>query len=68
MAMLHFDVMPEERNLLADEISDLSPQEAFDPNNFYSTSRANAVKYIALNNISNPRWKNNLEPKFRRQL
>ena len=68
MAMLHFDVMPEERNLLADEISDLSPQKAFDPNNFYSTSRANAVKYIALNTISNPRWKNNLEPKFRRQL
>ena len=68
LAMNSYTIMQEESLLLASEISDLSPKEAFDPNSFYSTNRSNAVKYIALNTISNAQWKEKKEPMFRKQI
>ena len=43
-------------------------QKAFDPETFYSTSRANAVIYIAQSKIANPEWNRETEPKFRDSL
>ncbi|MBT7981450.1 MAG: hypothetical protein HN584_02700, partial [Akkermansiaceae bacterium] len=68
LAMNAYTIMQEESQLLASEISDLTPKEAFDPNSFYSTNRSNAVKYIALNTISNAQWKEKKEPMFRKQI
>ncbi|MDP6859938.1 MAG: alpha-2-macroglobulin family protein, partial [Verrucomicrobiales bacterium] len=68
LTMHAYKIMPEEIQLLASEIGNLSPKEVFDPGNFYSTSRSDAVKYIALNTISNAHWKEKSEPAFRKQI
>ena len=68
LAMHAYKIMQKESQLLASEIGNLTPKEAFDPGNFYSTSRSNAVKYIALNTISNVQWKEKSEPAFRKQI
>ena len=68
LAMHAHGIMPEEIQLLASEIGDLSPKEVFDPKNFYSTNRSDAVKYIALSTVSDVQWKEKKEPHFRNQL
>jgi hypothetical protein len=68
LTMHTYKIMPEEIQLLASEIGNLSPKEVFDPGNFYSTSRSDAVKYIALNTVSNVQWKEKNESAFRNQI
>ncbi len=68
VAMHAAGAMPEERALLAREIDNAPPRGAFDPRDFHSPTRGQAVAYIAQSRIADPVWKRELEPEMRARL
>jgi uncharacterized protein YfaS (alpha-2-macroglobulin family) len=56
LAMKNYGVLPDEMAQLAREIDQPLKPHAFDPDTFYSTTRAEAIVFLALARIGGPEW------------
>ena len=57
LAMVRHDIMPVERKQLAHELSGPIGARAFDPNNFWSTRRSEAIRFLAMSKIGDETWR-----------